>query len=103
MIIPFFLCQDLEEHRRRAISQGVSVSGDGRPPLPEDEEDISQYKFAKFAATYFQGNAVPSYTRRVLKHPLLPLKSEGDQLVSVVEPGYCAAFGFCNFEAFYVC
>lgn len=86
--------QDLEEHRRRAISQGVAVSGDGRPPLPEDEEDISQYKFAKFAATYFQGNAVPSYTRRVLKHPLLPLKSEGDQLVSVLGLGIALHLAF---------
>ena len=52
------------------------------PALPDDDEDISQYKFNKFAATYFQANATPHYIRRVLKSPLLPLKNEGDQLVS---------------------
>ncbi len=52
------------------------------PVVPEDEEDISQYKFAKFAATYFQGNSSSTYIRRVLKAPLLQLKNEGDQLVS---------------------
>lgn len=51
-------------------------------PLPDDLEDISQYKFAKFAATYFQGNASPTYIRRAIKIPLLLLKNEGDQLVS---------------------
>ena len=52
-----------------------------RPVVPEDTEDISQYKFPKFAATYFQANATHTYIRRVLKQPLLPLKNEGDQLV----------------------
>ena len=49
--------------------------------MPEDDEDISQYKFAKFAATYFQANNNHSFKRGVLKTPLLPLKNEGDQLV----------------------
>ena len=26
----------------------------GVPTTPEDHEDLSEYKFAKFAATYFQ-------------------------------------------------
>jgi len=52
-------------------------------PLPDDEEeDLSEYKFAKFAATYFQGNATHVYTRRPLKQPLLFHEDEGDQLVS---------------------
>ena len=53
-------------------------------PLPEDEDDvdIADYKFSKFAATHFQNNATPSYIRRVLKQPLLPLKNDGDQLVT---------------------
>lgn len=50
--------------------------------MPEDDEDISQYKFQKFAATYFQANATHTYIRRSLKQSLLILKNEGDQLVS---------------------
>lgn len=48
----------------------------------EDEEDLSEFKFQKFAATYFQGNVTHQYSRRPLKHPLLPLHTQGDQLVS---------------------
>ena len=52
------------------------------PPLTDDlDEDISDYKFAKFAATYFQGNVTHSYMRRPLKHPLLALKHEQDKQV----------------------
>lgn len=48
----------------------------------EDEEDLSEFKFQKFAATYFQGNVGHQYSRKPLKHPLLPLHTQGDQLVS---------------------
>lgn len=55
---------------------------DAALPLPdEDEEDLSEYKFAKFAATYFQGTTTHTYTRRPLKQPLLFHDDEGDQLV----------------------
>lgn len=55
---------------------------DAALPLPdEDEEDLSEYKFAKFAATYFQGTTTHTYTRRPLKQPLLYHDDEGDQLV----------------------
>ena len=55
----------------------------GEFTLPDEEdEDISEYKFAKFAATYFQGNATPSWLKKKIKHPLLGLKHEIDQLVS---------------------
>lgn len=47
----------------------------------EDEEDLSEFKFQKFAATYFQGNVTHQYSRKPLKHPLLPLHTQGDQLV----------------------
>ncbi|XP_016887435.1 myosin VIIAa isoform X2 [Cynoglossus semilaevis] len=54
-------------------------------PLPEDddEEDLSEYKFAKFAATYFQGTTTHSYVRRPLKQPLLFHDDEGDQLAAL--------------------
>ena len=74
--------EDLEERRQRVNHDTVSMAGDLHLPLPEDDEqEISDYKFTKFAATHFQGNATPTYIRRVLKQPLLQLKNEGDQLV----------------------
>ncbi|XP_025836216.1 myosin-VIIa isoform X1 [Agrilus planipennis] len=48
----------------------------------EDEEDLSEYKFQKFAATYFQGNVGHQYSRKPLKHSLLPLHTQGDQLAA---------------------
>ncbi|KAJ8386623.1 hypothetical protein AAFF_G00168550 [Aldrovandia affinis] len=53
-------------------------------PLPEDEdEDLSEYKFAKFAATYFQSTTTHTYVRRPLKQPLLFHEDEGDQLAAL--------------------
>ncbi|XP_065142943.1 unconventional myosin-VIIa [Paramisgurnus dabryanus] len=52
--------------------------------LPDDEEeDLSEYTFVKFAATYFQGNATYTYMRRPLKQPLLFHEDEGDQLAAL--------------------
>lgn len=50
--------------------------------ISEDEEDLSEFKFQKFAATYFQGNVTHQYSRKPLKHPLLPLHTQGDQLAA---------------------
>ena len=47
--------------------------------MPEAEEDLSDFKFPKFAATYFQGQATHSYIRRAMKQPLLGLKNEQDK------------------------
>ncbi|XP_061574799.1 myosin VIIAa isoform X2 [Cololabis saira] len=54
-------------------------------PLPDDdeEEDLSEYKFAKFAATYFQGTTTHTYVRRPLKQPLLFHDDEGNQLAAL--------------------
>eukprot|EP00118_Oscarella_pearsei_P013161 m.102210 g.102210 ORF g.102210 m.102210 type:complete len:2208 (+) comp37156_c0_seq4:160-6783(+) len=63
--------QDLEKARQEALE---SEDVDGKTmllPVPEIEEDLSDYKFVKFATTYFQGQATPSYIRRQLKVPLL--------------------------------
>ena len=54
----------------------------GVPTTPEDYEDLSEYKFQKFAATYFQGTFTHQYSRKPLKHSLLPLQTQGDQLVT---------------------
>uniref|UniRef100_A0A8D2CX76 Myosin VIIA n=1 Tax=Sciurus vulgaris TaxID=55149 RepID=A0A8D2CX76_SCIVU len=72
--------EDLEQGRREMVEEDV----DAALPLPdEDEEDLSEYKFAKFAATYFQGTTTHSYTRRPLKQPLLYHDDEGDQLAAL--------------------
>ncbi|XP_040819909.1 unconventional myosin-VIIa isoform X3 [Ochotona curzoniae] len=72
--------EDLERGRREMVEEDV----DAALPLPdEDEEDLSEYKFAKFAATYFQGTTTHTYTRRPLKQPLLFHDDEGDQLAAL--------------------
>lgn len=81
---PLCAHQDLERGRREMVEEDV----DAALPLPdEDEEDLSEYKFAKFAATYFQGTTTHSYTRRPLKQPLLYHDDEGDQLVRLSAAG----------------
>ncbi|KAM6157817.1 unconventional myosin-VIIa isoform 1-T1 [Rhynchocyon petersi] len=72
--------EDLERGRREMVEEDL----DAALPLPdEDEEDLSEYKFAKFAATYFQGTTTHTYTRRPLKQPLLFHDDEGDQLAAL--------------------
>ncbi|KAM4628290.1 unconventional myosin-VIIa-like [Polymixia lowei] len=73
--------QDLERTHRELEEEDL----DEALPLPEDddEEDLSEYKFAKFAATYFQGTTTHTYVRRPLKQPLLFHDDEGDQLAAL--------------------
>ncbi|KAM9219927.1 unconventional myosin-VIIa isoform 2-T2 [Dugong dugon] len=72
--------EDLERGRREMVEEDLDTA----LPLPdEDEEDLSEYKFAKFAATYFQGTTTHTYTRRPLKQPLLFHDDEGDQLAAL--------------------
>ncbi|KAJ7410761.1 Unconventional myosin-VIIa [Pitangus sulphuratus] len=70
--------EDLEQAQKELEEEDL----DAALPLPEEEEeDLSEYKFAKFAATYFQGTTTHTYIRRPLKQPLLYHEDEGDQLV----------------------
>lgn len=79
-----FLLQDLEKTPQGEEAEEVLNEA---PPLPEEEEeDLSEYKFSKFAATYFQGVSTHTYVRRPLKQPLLFHEDEGDQLVSTYHP-----------------
>lgn len=65
------------------------VQGDAFSPALEDvafhgtegEEDVSEFTFQKYAATYFQGNITHKYSRRQLKQTLLPMKHDGDKAV----------------------
>jgi len=53
------------------------------PPIqPVNDIDLTEFKFQKFAATYFQGNSTHQYSRKPLKQSLLPLETQGDQLVN---------------------
>jgi myosin-7 len=55
-----------------------------QPVAAADDIDLSEFKFQKFAATYFQGNSTHNYSRKPLKQSLLPLETQGDQLVSLL-------------------
>ncbi|KAM9602771.1 unconventional myosin-VIIa [Morphnus guianensis] len=72
--------EDLERAQQELEEEDL----DAALPLPEEEEeDLSEYKFAKFAATYFQGTTTHTYIRRPLKQPLLYHEDEGDQLAAL--------------------
>ncbi|XP_064576530.1 unconventional myosin-VIIa isoform X2 [Zonotrichia leucophrys gambelii] len=72
--------EDLEQVQKELEEEDL----DAALPLPEEEEeDLSEYKFAKFAATYFQGTTTHTYIRRPLKQPLLYHEDEGDQLAAL--------------------
>uniref|UniRef100_A0A8C4RJA4 Myosin VIIAb n=1 Tax=Erpetoichthys calabaricus TaxID=27687 RepID=A0A8C4RJA4_ERPCA len=72
--------EDLERTQKQLEEDDLDES----LPLPEEEEeDLSEYKFAKFAATYFQGTTTHTYIRRPLKQPLLYHEDEGDQLAAL--------------------
>lgn len=51
--------------------------------MPSSEEDLSDYRFGKFAATYFQKNATHFYIRKPLRYPLLAHENIGDQMAAL--------------------
>ena len=54
------------------------------PTLPEEEiEDLSDYKFQKFATTYFQGNVSYLHQKKPIKQPLLALQTQGDCMAAI--------------------
>lgn len=76
------VAQDLEKTSFEREDQ-EDVVNEALPLPDEEEEDLSEYKFSKFAATYFQGVSTHTYIRRPLKQPLLFHEDEGDQLVKL--------------------
>ena len=51
----------------------------------EEEEDLSQYQYGKFAGTYFQGQVTNSHIRRQLKQPLLAGLNEMETRVRMLD------------------
>lgn len=74
---------DLGQSDLAAATAESDFDVNSRPPVVADQEDLSQYKFAKFAATFFQGNVGHAYSRKPLKAPLLPTRNEGDHLAAM--------------------
>lgn len=74
---------DLDRFTGAMAADGSSSDGAAVPPVPQQQEDLSEYKFHKFAATYFQANANSQYLRKPLKQPLLLLQTQGDCMASI--------------------
>uniref|UniRef100_A0A674IS82 Myosin VIIB n=1 Tax=Terrapene triunguis TaxID=2587831 RepID=A0A674IS82_9SAUR len=51
--------------------------------LEEEVDDLAEYTFPKFAATYFQGSSTHTHIRRPLRHPLLYHDEKDDILASL--------------------
>ena len=49
----------------------------------EEIEDLSLYKFQKFAITYFSGNASDKFTKKPLQRSLLALPSQADSMAAI--------------------
>lgn len=49
----------------------------------DDDLDDDEYSFSKFATTYFQGSATPTYICQRLRQPLLHHEDKEDVLVIV--------------------
>ncbi|KAM9357798.1 unconventional myosin-VIIb [Symphorus nematophorus] len=65
---------------KRMITEEIDI--DDLPmeeDLPkEDDDDLDEYSFSKFASMYFQGAATPDHIRQRLRQPLLYHEDEGD-------------------------
>ena len=68
--------KDLPAKRRRKSEAVMGV-----PLAPDDDEDLSEFSFQKFAKTYFHGNVTHQYSRRLIRQSLLPLSANGDKAV----------------------
>lgn len=53
-----------------------------RDETDDEREDLSAYKFEKFAAIYFRKNANPYYSKKPLKESLLELPTPDDVIAA---------------------
>ncbi|XP_010772710.1 unconventional myosin-VIIa-like, partial [Notothenia coriiceps] len=52
-------------------------------PRGDDDDDLDEYSFSKFASMYFQGAATHTHIRQRLRQPLLYHEDQGDVLASM--------------------
>lgn len=71
---------DLPARSASVDSRGSMLPTDSRV-FPDENEDLRDFQFGKFAATYFQGQATAGHSRKPLRYPLLPHDNTGDQIV----------------------
>ena len=77
MVLVILLLRDIEtEFGPNDDFQGVIVDD-----LPPDQEDLSDYKFSKYAATYFTASVMHSY----LRHGILHKKLSFDYVLDMIK------------------
>lgn len=73
---------DVENKRKYDTPKDEYRTGENKiittPKAEEEFEDLSEYNFRKFAATYFLGNINHHYSKRALKSSLLDLPTGAD-------------------------
>ncbi|XP_068175182.1 unconventional myosin-VIIa [Antennarius striatus] len=79
------VCSPNNYEERRMVIEEIDI--DDLPmeeDLPkEDDDDLDEYAFSKFASMYFQGAATPTHIRQRLRQPLLYHEDESDVLASL--------------------
>uniref|UniRef100_A0A914X4M5 Unconventional myosin heavy chain 6 n=1 Tax=Plectus sambesii TaxID=2011161 RepID=A0A914X4M5_9BILA len=73
---------DLPTRSASVDSRGSMLPTDSRV-FPDENEDLRDFQFGKFAATYFQGQATAGHSRKPLRYPLLPHENTGDQIAAL--------------------
>lgn len=58
----------------------------------DDDFDLDEYSFSKFASTYFQGSATPTYICQRLRQPLLHHEDKEDIPVIVLSRLHLSGF-----------
>ena len=67
----------------------------------QDQSDVSEFKFSKFAATYFEGQATSYHISKNLSRPLLSHEIEADKLVSILNFFCFMPLSLCSFITWY--
>jgi len=74
-----------------AVAQQQYILSDSSTELPgETVEDLKEYRFERFAATYFQGQNTPVFVNQKLHRPLLYHEETTDNMVNICSRHYIA-------------
>ena len=80
MFCAYLILQDLDASYQIALERGPDDPNQ-KLFVPDADEDIMEYRFEKFAATYFEGGHTPYFIRKPIQEPLLDLNNEYDREV----------------------